>query len=184
MLGGVGIGARQQESDIGDVGVCGPHLLPVDYPLVTVAGGTGAQRRQVAARLGFAEQLTPQVAEAADPWQQLLLLRAGAVPHQRCGHQVVGADGARYGRGRQFLVEDVVADRVAVILTTPLPGPVQADEVFTEKACTPCPVRRHVAGSGAARAWWTRHVRSVGGDVGAQSLPELQMSIGELDVHD
>ena len=42
----VGIGAREEEAPVGDVGVAGPDLVAVDHVLVAVAGRGRAQRRR------------------------------------------------------------------------------------------------------------------------------------------
>src|SRR5947209_7173363 len=43
-LRGVGIGTREQHRDVGTVRPRGPHLLPGDEPLVTVADRRGRER--------------------------------------------------------------------------------------------------------------------------------------------
>ena len=60
----VGIGAGEQQAPVGDVGVAGPDLVPVDDVLVAVAHRARAQRREVGAGVGFAEALAPAVAPA------------------------------------------------------------------------------------------------------------------------
>jgi hypothetical protein len=56
-----GFGARQKISVVGPLRPGAPHLLPGDQIVVAVAFGLGPQRGQIAAGLGFAEQLCPDV---------------------------------------------------------------------------------------------------------------------------
>src|SRR4029077_10413847 len=57
----VGMAQRQQQSAIGDVGVRGPDLLPLDAPVTVFPGGARGQRSQVAACLRLAEELAPDL---------------------------------------------------------------------------------------------------------------------------
>ena len=57
--GGVGVGAGDQVAPVGVGGAGGPHLLPVEHPVVAVALGPGAQRGHVAAGVGLAHADAP-----------------------------------------------------------------------------------------------------------------------------
>jgi hypothetical protein len=74
VLGHIGVGASQQDAVVGVLAERGPDLLAVDDPLVAVALGAGAQRREVAAGTGFAEQLAPQMVAAQHRAEETLLL--------------------------------------------------------------------------------------------------------------
>ena len=58
---GVGVRAREEDAEPGDVRQRGPDLLAVHDVLVAVACGAGLQRREVAARFRLAEQLAPDL---------------------------------------------------------------------------------------------------------------------------
>ena len=77
VLGGVGVGTGQQEAVVGVVSAGGPHLLPVDDPLVTVELGGGLQRREVRSAVRLAEPLTPAHRAVQDARQELALLLLG-----------------------------------------------------------------------------------------------------------
>ncbi len=79
VLGDVGVGAGQQDAELGLVGAGVPDLLAVDDPGVTVALGPGAQAGQVGAGAGLAVELAPQLIAAQDGIEVLLLLLGGAV---------------------------------------------------------------------------------------------------------
>ena len=78
MLRGVRVGAGEQEAVVGELGLGGPHLLPVDHPLVPVEHRTGLQGGQVRPGVGFAEPLAPPHLALHDLGQELLLLLLGA----------------------------------------------------------------------------------------------------------
>ena len=62
-----GRGAGEQDASGRELREAGPHLLPVDDPVVAVLGGAGGQRRQVAARARLGKALTPLLATAEQP---------------------------------------------------------------------------------------------------------------------
>jgi len=66
------VGAADDLADVAVVCPRSPHLLPGDYPFVTVALGLGLQRCEVAAGARFAEQLTPDDVGAPHGTQELL----------------------------------------------------------------------------------------------------------------
>jgi hypothetical protein len=81
----LGIAAGQQQPPIGELRVGRPHLLAGDPPpagAVVAAGGRG-ERRQVAARPWFAEELAEELVGAQDAGQPPRLLLGGAVREQR-----------------------------------------------------------------------------------------------------
>ena len=65
VLGGVGVGAGQQEDVVGVLGLGGPDLLAVDHPLVAVELGPGLERRPGRSGVGLAEPLAPRDAPPA-----------------------------------------------------------------------------------------------------------------------
>jgi hypothetical protein len=77
VLGGIGVGAGQQEDVVGELGLGGPHLLAVDHPLVAVEFGPGLERGQVAAGVGLGEPLAPGDGPVEDAGDELLLLLLG-----------------------------------------------------------------------------------------------------------
>ena len=79
----VGIGAREQHAEVGEMRPGGPDLLPVDDPTITVALGPRCERRQVAAGARLAEQLAPQLVVADDRRQEPQPLLLAAVREQR-----------------------------------------------------------------------------------------------------
>ena len=82
-LGHVGVGAREQHAEVGEVRPRGPHLLAGDDPLVAVALGPRRERREVGARARLAEQLAPHLLVAHDRRQEAQPLLLGAVREQR-----------------------------------------------------------------------------------------------------
>ncbi len=83
MLRHVGVGAGDQDAVASPVCARGPHLLPVDDPVITVADRLRAQRRQIGTSAGLAEQLTPDVLPAQDARQVPVDLIVGAMGEQR-----------------------------------------------------------------------------------------------------
>ena len=71
---------------------------PSMHPLVAVAHGARAQRREVGARSGFAEELAPRLVAAEHRLEEALLLLGGAVGHEGgtghvdAHHEEVGVD--------------------------------------------------------------------------------------------
>ncbi len=80
---GVGVGAGGQHPEIGLVPHGGPHLLPVDDPLVAVALGPTRQPREVRTGAGFGEQLAPCPLTGDDVAHERVDLRLGAVRGDR-----------------------------------------------------------------------------------------------------
>ncbi len=82
VLRGVEVGAGEQDGPVGRPGAGVPHLLAVDHPLVAVAHGAGAQRREVGAGAGLAVELAPDLLAADDLVEVVGALLLGAVGHQ------------------------------------------------------------------------------------------------------
>ncbi len=61
MLGGLGVGAGEEDAVVGAVCVAGPDLLAVHHPLVAVELGAGSERGEVRAGVGLAEELAPDL---------------------------------------------------------------------------------------------------------------------------
>ena len=63
--------------------LCGPHLLTIDDPLISVKYCGGLQACKVATTVWFAESLTPTHLAAQNLWQELFLLLFRS-PLQQC----------------------------------------------------------------------------------------------------
>ena len=85
VLGEVGVRARHNEAERGDVRQGGPDLLPVQQPLLAVALGAGGQPGDVGSRAGLAEELAPDLLVREEGTEVALLLLGRAV----------GGDGGR-----------------------------------------------------------------------------------------
>ncbi len=90
VLGHVRIAARQQQAPAGAMRQAGPHLLPVDDPVVAVGHRRGGQPGEVGAGAGFGEQLTPDVLGGGQRAQQLPFHLVGlrVLAHRRRRHPV------------------------------------------------------------------------------------------------
>ena len=143
VLGHVGVGAGDEDAELRVLGQRRPDLLAVDDPLVAVAHGPGAEVGQVAAGLGLAEQLAPDLLGRQQREEVALLLLLGAGVHERRAGPA-DADLVRrapHAGPPQLVVDDQLVDRVGV--EAPRPGP----------------VRRHVAGLGQLPAGRRRGAR-------------------------
>ena len=69
---GLGVGARQQQTPVRDIGIPGPDLVSVHHIVVTLAGGGGGQRGQIRAGAGLAETLAPPLGAVDDAGQETL----------------------------------------------------------------------------------------------------------------
>ncbi len=90
VFGHIRIGAGQQQTPARLVRQAGPHLLPVDHPVVAVAHRAGGQPRQVRSGTGLGEQLAPDVLGGGQRPQPLPLdlLGLGVLADGRCRHAV------------------------------------------------------------------------------------------------
>src|SRR5436190_10030365 len=75
----VPIGARQQQSPMRLVSAGGPHLLPVDDPLIAAELGACHRTGHVGTAAWFAEQLAPDILAGQYAQQELLLLPVGTM---------------------------------------------------------------------------------------------------------
>ncbi len=86
VLGRVGIGPHEGDAPAGEAGVGGPDLLAPHQPAALGRFGDGAQRGEVGAGVGLAEELAPDLAGVEDRRQPAgLLLRRAARQQRRPG---------------------------------------------------------------------------------------------------
>ncbi len=90
VLGRVGVGASDQDPELGMVGARGPDLLTVDNPFIAVPDCSGGERGQIRPGAGLAEELAPDLLTGEQRPQIPLLLLGGAVFHQRRTHECLG----------------------------------------------------------------------------------------------
>ena len=109
-FGTLGIGTRQEQAPLGDIGVARPHFVPVDDVLASVAYRTRAQRREVGAGIGFAEALAPPVAPADQTWEEAVADLLTAMLGDPLDEVAEARLGRRAGRG-EFLVDDDLEHR-------------------------------------------------------------------------
>ena len=104
------VGRRAGDDDqvVGLIGVRAPHLLSGDDPLVAVALGAGADRRDVGSGVRFAERERAEVLAARDTRQDRLALGGAETGDQA----VATGDDARHAHPRpgQLLGHDAVLD--------------------------------------------------------------------------
>ncbi len=108
MLGGVGVGPRQEEDVVGVLGLGRPDLLTVDDPLVSVQLRPGLERRQVGSCVRLAEALAPGDLAPQDARDELFLLVLSAPLQERGPDKGVSEEvGAQWRSGAcELLVED------------------------------------------------------------------------------
>src|SRR3984893_17382344 len=70
----------------------GPHLLPVDDPLIAAELGSRHRTGHVGAAAWFAEQLAPDILAGQNAQEELLLLQIGAVRENGRGGEGANAD--------------------------------------------------------------------------------------------
>ena len=97
----VGVGAGEQQPEVGVVGARAPQLLAVDDPLVAVLLGVRRQAGEVGAVRRLAEQLAPRVLARDGARQQAALLLVGAVGEQRRRGEAHAAADRRCRRRRR-----------------------------------------------------------------------------------
>src|SRR6202007_2347743 len=100
--------------------------LPVDDVLVAVPHGTGAQGRQIGARLRFGVTDREVDVTGENPRQELLLLCVAAKPLQSRPDGLQRDSGQRYIGTVGFVDEDLLLDR-SVAEAPELLGPADAD---------------------------------------------------------
>ena len=121
-----GVGAREQEAPVGDVGVAGPDLVAVDHVLVAVARRRRAQRREVGAGVGLAEPLAPALAPADQTRKEALLDRFARMRRDALD-EIAEARARRRSRRGELLVEEDVEDG-GQLVTAEAGGPGEAEE--------------------------------------------------------
>ena len=106
MLGGIGVGATGQPHVVALIGPRRVDLVAVDDPLVAVQHGGGAQAGKVGAGLGLG--VTDREVDLAlqDAGEILVLLRLGAVRHDRRSDGVHGDEGERRVRALDLVEHD------------------------------------------------------------------------------
>ena len=111
VLGGVGIGAGQQRTPLGELRGGGPDLLAGDPPPAVDLGGLRGQAGQIRTRTRLGEQLAPDHLAAERRRQESLLLCLGAVGDDRrdqpCGDAHIGSLDPS---GGEFLRDDDLLD--------------------------------------------------------------------------
>ena len=177
MLRHVGVGAREQDAPVGDVGVAGPDLVPVDHVLVAVARRGGAQRREVGAGVGLAEALAPAVAPADQAGKEAILDGVAAVRADAL-HEVAEARARRRARGGDLLVEDHVEHGRQVVTAEPR-RPAQPEEPGVVERGVPFGLARPVLVVGRRRG----QAGVVLGEPGAQAAAELGFGGRVTKVH-
>ena len=125
MLRRVGVGAHEELAEVGDLTERAPDLLAVEHVVVAVAGGAGAQRREVGAGSRLGEALAPHLVAPEDAGQVGGLLLRCALGDQRRA-RVQRADevdpDVRRPCPRRLLEEDELLGRrraPAAVLTRP-----------------------------------------------------------------
>ena len=157
------LGAGQAEPPGRELGVGGPHLAPGHQVAPLDRDGRGRERGQVAARLGLAEELAPELLGREDGRQVAQALVLGAVGQQGRAHQVDAHPVDRLGRlgaGVLALVERHLDRRGA-----PAPvgrGPVHADPALGRQRGLPLASPGHLVGQVDEGGWAAR-----GGATGA-----------------
>ena len=130
-----GLGAGDHEAPVGLVGQRGPHLLPVDDPVVVLEPGLGRDGRQVRPGAGLGVALAPELLHRHDPRQEALLLLRGPEGDQRRAEQLLAemVHARRSVGPRVLLVEDHLLEQrqaaAAVLLGPADAGPAVLREV-------------------------------------------------------
>ena len=186
MAGRGGIGARQQEAPVGDVGHARPHLLTLDDEPVTLPGCPRLDVRQVGPGVGLGEPLTPQVVGGQDPREEPALLGRRAVLHEGGPQhrEPAAVDELGRARPRHLLVEDdLLDDRRAP--APELRRPVQPDVAGLAHPLLPrAKLLDLVRGAARRREGAPAEVT---GQIGLEPLPELGpeglLGRGEPEIH-
>ncbi len=123
-----GVGAGEQDAEVGHVRVRGPHLLPVEHEPVLLDAATRPDTGEIGSRLGLGEALAPDLVPGEE-WRQVarLLLLGPVGDDRRAGHAEPDHAHVRRRLGtRQLLEQDrLVRDRrarAAVLLRPRQPG--------------------------------------------------------------
>ena len=139
----VGIRAGQAQPPVGELRVGRPHLATRDAVAAVHRDGARGQRSQVAAGVGLAEELAPQLLGREDARQEALLLLGRAVGQQGRPHQVDAdaADQLGCPGPCQLLDHDVVLERAEAAAAV-LDGPGHADPAVGGQVGLPAPAER------------------------------------------
>src|SRR5712692_7697958 len=174
--------ARDQHAPLGDVRQRRPDFLAVDHVVVALVLGAGLQTRQVAAGVGLAEALAPDLLRREQRRQVALLLVFGPVrDHHRTAHaQPDHVDGLRRLRQDHLVVEDELLHE-ARSTTAVLLGPRDADVAGVEELLLP----RAAALDEIllALGYGTVTTRFVGLQPGADLVAKFLFRLAQLEVH-
>src|SRR5262249_42927307 len=121
------LGATEQEAPVGDVGVAGPDLLPVDDQRVALALRARAERSQIGACPRLGESLAPELFTRQKRANEGAALGVAAVTEKRGADQIDIGGGRRARRAHlvERLVEEPALDgrrRAATVLARPGDG--------------------------------------------------------------
>ena len=105
-----GVGARQQQTPVSDIGVAGPDLMSVHHIGIALKAGGGGQRGQIRTGAGLAETLAPSLGAVDDAGQEALPQFVARVPADAVD-QIAHTGTRRSGRPGQFFIDDDVVDR-------------------------------------------------------------------------
>src|SRR5436309_8240939 len=186
VLGQRRVGAGEQDRPPGELRVARPHLLAGHHEPVAVGLRAGAERGQVAARAGLAEELAPDLLGREDGREEAALLRLAAVRDEGWAG-VVDADAVqelrRAGAG-QLLVQDRLLGGARAAPAV-LARPEEAQVAGGVEPLLPVAQEGDLRGQ---RGVVVRHALGahwpVGGEPGAQLPAEALVSGGEGEVHD
>ena len=141
VLAHVWIGAGEQLTDLGEVGLRRPHLLARHHPLVAVAHGARAQRGEVRPGFGFAEELAHQQVAAEDA-REVPALQIGAAvgQHGRRDQSRASCEGLLIGDVERALEHAVLlVERGAATATSQLDRTGEPAVPAVEHQPAPCP---------------------------------------------
>ncbi len=102
VFGCVEVGAGQEDAEVRDVGLRGPHLLSGDDPLVAVTDRTGREPGEIGSGPGLGEELAPDLLAAQGRRDESLLeFIRGVVAKRRHDHAETQAE-ERVLAGQEF----------------------------------------------------------------------------------
>src|SRR5712691_2418239 len=162
---------------------CRPDLLPVDQVVVAFVLGARLQARQVAARVGLAEALAPDLLGRQKRREVAFLLLVGAVgDHDRAAHpEADDVDRLRRVGQDHLVVEDQLVHEGAAAAAVLL-GPGDADVAGVVELLLPRAAAfdegLHVAGAVRVGV-----ARGVGLQPGPDLVAEFLLGVAELEVH-
>src|SRR5581483_3445711 len=174
------VGPRREPDVVRVIGEAREDLAPVDDPVVAVAHGARAERRQVrpGAGLGIPDREVALARE--DLREELALLLLGAVLHDRRAHRVEREERQREARALHLVGEDELLGRRAALAAVLLRPP------DAEPAVAPhLPERRPVerAAALAADDLLLERRRHHGREVRAEVVAERPLLGRQVEVH-